>query len=170
MAIQSKETRTQYVATGNPDTVNDSSTYITAQPGQVLSGPLGTYQYVQIDSGATATAGIALAANQVLTWKDRTKYLATNDLRFSNRNEPAGILRNAATAGNYVFLMQRGDNITVKGTSGAVGDTAIVNSGTAADATNVAAGTAPTYVPLGIVKTATDATNIGVDLNIPSAP
>ena len=170
MAIRSLETRTQYVATGNPDTVNDSSTYITAQPGQVLCSSVGDYQYVQLDSGATAAAGIAPAAAQVLTWKDPSKYIVTNDLRFGQRNLPAGILRNAATPGNYIYVLQKGTNIAVKGTSGSPGDLAIVNSGTAADSTSVAAGTASTYIPLGTVTVATSGGNITVDLDVVPAP
>ncbi len=168
------ETRTQYVITNNPDTVNESTPYMDGQVGQVINVNEKTYQYVHVDSGATAsnTVGV-VAANEVAFWKDKTQYLVTNDLRFSTggRNTVAGIFRNAMTAGYYGFVLQQGDAISVKSDGGgAANDVAIANSGTAADITNITAGSAITYNTLGVIKGAAVASVISVDLNIPSAP
>lgn len=167
----SYETGTQYVRTSNPDTVNDATLFADGQPGQVLNQGTRTYQYVQVDSGSSALA--ANAANDLVGWKDKGNYIVTRDSRFwqGGRNEPAGVLRNAATSGYYVYVMQRGVTINVKSDgNGAAGDTAIANSGTAADVTNVTAGTASTYTPVGIIRGAASGGFISVDLDIPSAP
>lgn len=171
MAIRSLDTKTSYVVTGNPDTVNESSPYMPGQPGQVLAHAQGKYQYVQMDSGATATAAIAPTANQVAFWKDSSQYIVTNDLRFSEggRNTPAGIIRGSVTPGYYCFVLQKAKGILVKSSAGSANDTIIANSGTAADATNVAAGTASTYKPLGIAIAGTSGGNISTDIDIPSA-
>ena len=168
-----KNVQTQYLGpTNNPDTYNEANPYPdTGALGQVLERNNRTYQFEHLDSGAAALA--APAANDVLFWKDRTTYLVTTDSRFSNgaRNNVAGVLRVAATAGRYVFALQRGDAISVKSDgNGAAGDIAIANSGTSADITRVAAGTAPTYQILGKVTAAASGGFIAVDLNIDAAP
>jgi len=174
MAKNAFETRTSYVITNNPDTVNESTPYMEGQVGQVLNLGEKTYQYVQVDSGATAsnTVGV-VAANEVAFWKDRTKYIVTNDLRqaVGGRNAIAGIFRNAMTAGYYGFVLQQGDAVSVKSDGGgAAGDIAIANSGTAADVTNITAGSALTYLNLGTIRRVAVASVISVDLNIPQAP
>lgn len=173
MAIRSNQTRTQYVSTGNPATVNDSSPYINAQPGHVLPASTGTYQYVQVDSGVTASTGPGVvAAQQLAFWKigQKQNYIVTNDLAQSNRNEVAGVFKTAITSGYYGYVLQRAEAATVKGTSGAVGATLVANTGTAADTTSVAEGTAPTSLPVGIVTATTSGGNMTADLSIPSAP
>lgn len=167
-------TQTEYVVTGNPDTVNESAAYYPGQPGQVFEQNQRTYQYVQNDSGtiAAAPSGV-VAANQVAFWKDKTKFLVTNDLAQASggRNAVAGIYRNAVTAGNFCFILQRGDAIPVKSDGGgAANDIAIANSGSNADVTNITAGTAPTFNPLGVIKAPASGGNISVDIDIPSVP
>lgn len=174
MPIYSGETRTQFLGpTNNPDTFNQATLYAPGQIGQKLPYSSGYYQCVQDDSGNTSanTVGV-VAANQLAFWKDPVNYVVTNDLRFSQngRNGVAGIFRTAVTAGYYCFVLQKGDGISVKCTTGAVGDSIIANSGTGAAATVVTAGTASTYAPLGYAKAASDGTNISANLNIPSAP
>lgn len=163
-------TQTQYVVTGNPDTVNQSAPYPDAgQLGQRLEWNDRTYQYVQVDSAAQNT----YAAGDVAFWKDKNSYLVTKDPAQSNgaRNNVAGIFRMAVTPGYYGYVLQRGDAITVKSDgNGAAGDIAIANSGTSADVTRVAAGTAPTYLPLGKINGAASGGFISVDLNIQAIP
>jgi hypothetical protein len=167
--------QTQYISTGNPDTVNDATLFLDGSLGQTYDANARAYQNVQLDSGAAALA--APAANDLLYWKDRTKYLVTTDSRMSDfgptnfRNSVAGVLRNAATAGRYVFALQRAYNIAVKSDgNGAKGDSIIANSGTAKDVTNIAAGSSPTYQLLGYATGAAAGGNINVDLDIPSIP
>jgi len=170
--------------TGDPDTVNVSSSFI--RPGELgaqyncdRQGRGWKYQLVQLDSGATASTGIGVvAANHLAYWKDKTSYLVTNDYNQSEggntsnafANFVAGVFRNAVTAGNYCFILQRGDNVPVKAASTAdgVGEIAIANTSTpAADISSVNVGTASTYRPLGIVRTAYSASVAYVDLEIP---
>lgn len=139
--------------TGNPATVNETTAYAPGCLGDLITIGGKTYQYVQLDSGATSTAAIAAAAGQITTWKDKATYLVTNDLRFSQagRNAPAGMVCNAATAGNYIFVQKGGlaYGSGLKATSSpAAGDLASVNSGTAADCAVSTAGTFPSYLPV----------------------
>ncbi len=174
MPIRSLQVQTQYITTGNPDTTNETTPYFNAQPGHVLPYSTGKYQYVQCDSGATAsnTVGVPAAA-QLAFWKigQKGNYIVTNDLRLSadGRNTAAGIFRTAVTPGNFCYILQKGNNIAVKGTSGSPGDVLIVNSGTAADTTSIAAGSNITYDVIGTVTAATAGGNMTADIDIPSA-
>lgn len=189
---------TIWLPTGNPDTTNISaadfgasttSVSMGGQPGSLgirfeASPPDRAYQRVQLDSGATASAPSgAVAANQLAYWKDKSKYIVTNDAAQANaalqqgvamansgfRNFVAGIFRSAVTAGNYCDILQRGRNINVK-TTGTVnaGDTVVGDtSATAAQGVAVTAGTAPTCKVIGICSTAASANIAGVDVDIP---
>lgn len=168
-----KNVQTAYLGpTNDPDTYSEASPYPdTGAAGQVLEYNTRTYQFAKLDSGAAALA--APAANDLLFWKDRTTYLVTTDSRFSTgaRNNVAGVLRNAASASDWIFALQRGDAISVKSDgNGAAGDIAIANSGTSANVTNEVAGTAPTYQNLGKITAAAAGGFITVDLNIDAAP
>jgi hypothetical protein len=178
--------QTVYVSTGNPDTVNDSTPYFPGQLGQAFDANDRAYQYVQSDSAPSVSGPSgAYAANQVLYWKDRSQYLVTNDsaqgLRGgqanSFRNNVAGILRNACTPGNYIFVLQRGRNINVKEAGAATGGMLLVSdtSATAAQALGTAIATAPPVQNLGVVSSATgvapNAANVcTADIDIPNIP
>lgn len=183
--------QTLYVSTGNFDTVNDSATYSATKAdspmGLNFQGQLGmaadvldrAYQYVQLDSGATsATAVGVVAANQLAFWKDRSQYLVTNDKAQADLgptnyfNSVAGIFRNAVTAGNYTFILQRGRKILVTSDgSGAVGDYAVAKQAVSTAAvTNVAAGTAPVSQTVGVIAAVASGGNITVDVDIPNIP
>ena len=162
-----------YVDTGDPDTVDVASLYMPGELGHTLSRNDRAYQLVQCDTGATASTGIGVvAAAQLAFWKDRSTYLVTNDLAQSVRNQVAGIFRAAITAGRFCFVLKAGRSIGVLAASGTYvdGEKAIPNSGTAADMTREAAGTAPTYTEIGDVRGARGEITAGqvqVDVNIP---
>mgnify|MGYP001559722055 CR=1 FL=1 len=183
--------RTQpiWLPTGNPDTTNITSDDFTGMGGQ--PGSLGQkfdfndrmYQRVRLDSGAVAAnpPGIP-ATNDLLYWKDKDNYLVTNDRRQTMaplasgtivsgggyRNFVAGILRNAATAGRYIDILQKGDAIPVPdgGNTFAVGETVIAEDDTVAAADRVAVGTAPTFQRLGIARGAASGGTVNVDIDI----
>lgn len=175
--------RTQpiWLPTGNPDTTNIVADDFTALGGQ--PGSLGqkfdfndrVYQRVRFDSG-TPGGGPAIAANQVLFWKDKDAYLVTNDStqaiggQTANgyRNFVAGILRNAATAGRYIDILKKGENLPIADGANtfALGETVIAEAGTAAAADRVAVGTAPTYQRLGVARAAAAGGNVNVDIDI----
>jgi hypothetical protein len=170
-----------YVSTGNPDTVNDSTLLRPGELGAAYDVTDRAYQLVQCDSGATAAtpAGV-VAANELAYWKDRSNYLVTNDSRFgllsgianSQRNNVAGIFRNAVTAGNYCFVLQRGRNISVKEVGSATAGMTLCasTSTTAADALGTAIGTSSPTQQIGIVVTATSGTTCVADVDIPNIP
>ncbi len=175
--------QTQYIHAGNPDTDDRSPLYAEGELGMVLQANDRSYQRVQLDSGATsATSTGVVTANDLAFWKAKgPDYIVTNDQAqaigsgVSNawRNQVAGVFRAAITAGNFCFVLQRGDLIPVNATGGGNGQTAIANSGSDADVAFEAVGTQATYSPLGIAREATGDTTAGmanVDLNIPSIP
>lgn len=180
---------TVWLPTGNPDTTNITPTDFNSMGGQ--PGSLGvtfeatppdrSYQRVQLDSGATAaTPTGAVAANQVLYWKDKGAYLVTNDSRFALgggsgangfRNAGAGILRNAPTPGNFIDILQRGRAIPVNSDgTGVIGDIAVISTSTTVpEVTAVAAGTAPTTRPvIGVIRAVAVGANISVDVDMPN--
>lgn len=162
--------QTIYAETGNPDTSNEAALYKPGELGQNLSKNDREYQRVQCDTGATADTGVGVvAATHLAFWKDRANYLVTNDLAQSVRNQVAGIFRTAVSAGNFCFILKRGRAIDVLAASGTYvdGEKAIPNSGTAADITRLAAGTALTYTGVGEVRGARASGVVSVDVNIP---
>jgi hypothetical protein len=171
--------QTVYLTTGNPDTVNDAALYKGGELGAEFDfAGNKRYQLVQLDSGATAsTPSGVVAANQLAFWKDKSKYLVTNDQRqaignsVANawRNEVAGIFRNAATGGNYCCVLKRGSSIPVKSDgTGGIGQIAMANSGANADVTPNAVGVASIYLPVGVMVSAPAGGNVNVDVNIPN--
>ncbi len=169
--MPNQKIQTVYISTGDPDTMNASELYKPGELGAVFDfAGSRRYQLVQLDSGAVAanTVGV-VAATQVAFWKDKTKYLVTNDLRFSQRNLVAGIFRTALTAGYYGCILKKGKSINVLAASAtyADGDVIIANSGTAAAAINIAAGTAPTYLPIGVARGVSGSGVVPVDVDIP---
>lgn len=165
-----------YLATGNPDTENNAALYAPGELGMVYQKGDNQYQQVQLDSGATAAANLAPAANQILYWKNKLAKIVTNDTKqavgnaVSNAwsNHVAGVLRNTASPGNYIWVLQRGLGISVKTTQTVTqGQSVIANTSTpAADVAGVAVGTAPTAQKLGIATSANASSLVTVDLNI----
>lgn len=171
-----------FISTGNPDTMNDETLLRPGELGLCFEWNQKSYQIVKCDSGAVAavtTPGV-VAANQLAFWKDKTKFIVTNDSRqalFSDtansyRNRVAGIFRASITAGYYCCVLQRGVNIAVKEAGSATyGMTLIANSSsTAADALGVAINTAPNCITLGVVRTSTSGTTCYADVDVPECP
>lgn len=184
--------RTQpiWLPTGNPDTTNISptdwgptSTNATngGQPGSIgqkFDYNDRMYQRVQLDSGATsATPSGAPAANDVVYWRDKDQYIVTNDRRFAMNlgaatnaynNFIAGQLRYAATAGYYVDILQKGDNISFPdgGNSFAAGETVIGELDAVNAVDRIAVGTAPTYQRIGVARGAASGGLVSVDVDL----
>lgn len=165
-----------FVTTGNPDTVNDAVASVTSVGSQYdLAGQLGAvlrtsdgqreYVYVTLDSG-----GITPAANQIVFWKDRSAWTVTNKLGDSKENEVCGVIRNAATLGNRIFMLRRGRAIAVKfggAAPAASGDSIVPKAGSAvADTDITAAGTAATYVRVGVATAASSGGNVTTDVDV----
>ena len=187
--------QTMYVSTGNPDTVNDATLY---KPGELGSNYDGSrngigwqYKLVQLDSGATSgpTVGV-VAINQLAYWKDKAAYLVTNDAKFAGAgpitagvtnfpagttgaasagNFVAGVFRGSVTAGNYCFILQRGQKVPVVGSATfATGEMVFgKSSSTAADVDRVGVGTAATYRQIGVALAPAVSSVVNIDLEVP---
>lgn len=159
--------QTAYIQAANPASVNvtTANDYAPGEIGQTYKDATGQWQKVIMDSGATPAPVVTL----LCFWKNRATYTVTTKLADSVRNEVAGVVMGTVTAGNVFWMLIGGDNVTVLSAAGAAGDVAIANSGANADAVNIAAGTAPTYLPIGPIKTAVAAGVIGVDVRLGAA-
>lgn len=175
MASFNQYRRALSVPNGNPNTwhantdIPGGGGYQPGEVGAVLPWYGQQYQRVKMDSGATsATATGVPAAGQLAFWKDRSSYLVTNDVRFADsgsvpagqyprdgRGAVAGVIEMAVLAGEQFFVHQKGASNVKTTSSPAPGDTFIANSGTAADATTTAAGSAPAGLALGVVTSST---------------
>jgi hypothetical protein len=165
-----------YLTTGNPDTENNLTLYAPGELGAIYQRGDSQWQQVQLDSGATAAANLAVASGQILYWKNKLQKIVTNDIKqavgtaVSNgwSNHVAGVLRNTATPGNYIWIMQRGLGISIKTSQTmTIGQSVIANTATpVADVAGVNVGTAPTAQKLGVATSANAASAVTVDLNI----
>lgn len=173
--------QTVYVQTGNPDTWTMQTLQRPGELGKAYDWNDRAYQRVQLDSGATASTTLGVvAANQLAFWKDRSKYIVTNDVAqaliggvaSSYCNNVAGIFRSAVTAGYYCDILIRGRNIAVKEAGSATAGMSLeaTPSATTAGATGIAVGTQNTYQKLGIVTTATVANVCYAAIDIPNIP
>lgn len=181
---------TIWLPTGNPDTTNilpADFNSMGGQPGGLglvfeAGNPARSYQRVQLDSGATnATPAGAVAANDLLYWKDKSTYLVTNDSRFAMnganagsafRNYAAGVVRLAATAGNIIDVCQRGQSIPGAdgGNTFAAGEQVFAENDTSASAFDrIGIGTAATAAVLGVARGVAAGGFVNIDLDIPSA-
>src|SRR5262245_46754477 len=170
---------------GNPFGISGVGTHVGELGARVELTQTGSgtkeYQKVQLDSG---TAGGAYSAWQLLYWKNKASYIVTNDAAQAIgaqsaastnngfRNEVAGVIQVVGTAGNYVWVQQKGNNSSVQINSGSPnpGDS-LVGATTASKGTIVAAGTAPTVRTYGVFTTsATSVTTAPVDLDVPGIP
>jgi hypothetical protein len=155
---------------GNTEGLNGVGLMEPGELGGVLPFNSHQFQLVKMDSGATsATATGIPAAGQLAFWKDRANYLVTNDVRFADsalvpagqfprdgRDSVAGVIEMAVVAGEQFFVHQKGASTGVKvSTSPNPGDVFVPNSGTNADCTTTAAGTAPAGLPVGVVTSST---------------
>ncbi len=170
-----------YLYGANADATNTATLYAPGELGVVLYDQGNTYQRVLCDSGVTsATPTGIVAVGQTAYWKSKTNKIVTNDKRFAggsgfsanaSRNMIAGIFRVAATAGNYVDVLQKGTGVQVASDgNGAIGDYAVSDAtASTARVTNVSNGTAPTVQNLGIIRAASANSLISVDVDIASA-
>lgn len=156
---------------GNVEGLGGSGLLEPGELGGVLPWDSDQYQLVKMDSGATsATATGIPAAGQLAFWKDRNNYLVTNDSRFADsahvpagtaardhRNSVAGVIEAAVVGGEFFFVHQKGLSNVKCADSPAPGAVLVAKTGTAADATAVAAGTAPTCQEIAVVTSPTSA-------------
>ena len=165
-----------YLLTGNPDNENNASLYAPGELGAIYQRGDNQWQQVQLDSGATASANVAPKVGQLMYWKNKLQKIVTNDTKQavnpaianSFGNNVAGVLRNAATPGNYVWIMQRGLGIPIVSLGSALTNQQVVSADTsnAGGVVGTNVGSAVNYQILGTATAATASSLTTVDLNI----
>lgn len=162
-------TQTLYINALTLATVNDTTPTYPGQVGQVVSRNGCDYQYVQFKS-TTST----IAAGTAVMWSDFDDYVVSGLVADAKRNYCAGVALGTVTAGNYGFIQISGPASVLflqgssrGGTDAAAGETAIF-SATDGGVDRVAAGTAPTYLPVGVFTAAsTGAAVASIFLTVP---
>ena len=151
--------RGQFVQTGDPTTVNESTPYAPGQLGKEVivtntsaSADPGQgakiFKYVKVDSTASTTP----YKGAVAFWSDRDNFVVTTAA--TNRGHVAGIFCGVyPQVGNYGYI-QIGGPAVVKYVDAPTAEPAatggfVIGSSTAAKADCLAAGTAATYRPIG---------------------
>jgi hypothetical protein len=140
--------------------MNIGTLFVPGQLGQMYEKNGKKYQLVQFKSSSST-----IANGCPVMWTDRANFVVSAKVSDSKRNEVAGVALGAITAGNYDFIQVRGNHSAVitGGGGGSAGDVYVMNS---SDGTSVAvtAGTAPTYIPLGVAAAAESASAVSLDL------
>lgn len=173
--------QTLYTGPGNIESMNTTTLYKPGELGSQIQVGQKAYQLIQLDSGALATtaAGVPLAG-QIAFWKDKTKYLVTNDRIqaqggvTNSRNLFAGVFcattfggaagTASLTGGNYGVVQQRGPHVGVWTNASTLTSGLVISpstSGTLPDTVNVAVGTAPGAPVVGIATAANGAVTAG---------
>lgn len=157
--------------------MNATTLYKPGELGSQVQVNQKGYQLVQVDSGATAATGAAHApqGGDLAFWKDKTKWLVTNDRVqaqggvTNSRNMVAGVFCSitqgasgtaSITPANFGVIQQRGQHTGVLTSASTVtaGLALIVSSSaTVPDATNSAIGVAPLTPVVGIATAANGA-------------
>lgn len=172
-----------YLQSGDPENENVPSLlypgllgakFTVLQPARTAPGAEDgrskTYQLVQTDSTMTT----APYRGAVAWWSDKTRYLVTTSPTALGRGRIAGVFQNAITVGNYGCVQTNGPASTKLVDSPTAAVTAnsgqfVIPSSSAGKADVLAAGTAATYPPLGVVAGAlnTGDNTVVVDLDVP---
>jgi hypothetical protein len=172
-----------YTPTGNPDGTHYSPPYAPGEIGDAFEVSQKIYQVVVMDTPdpkATppSTAGPP-EANQPLYWKDKRRYIVTNDAKLAEGvslggkagDQVAGILRCAALAGEVIHILQQAYNVPIASDGkGAYGEDAVISTtAKTSQVTSQTAGSATPSPSIGKIRGGAVAGVINVDLNIPSA-
>lgn len=143
------QNETMYAGQTPIPTLNVASLYKPGELGSRITANGQLFQTVKSDSGPTS-----IAAGDLAFWKDRANYVVTNKLADApqGRNGVAGMFLTTVTPGNYCRVQIGGPGYVNIKTAGAPdqGMIAVANSGSSSDVVGIPAGTAPTYVVLGV--------------------
>lgn len=159
MAVRpGREIKGPMVTTNNPDTVNDAPVTVTTvggaydlsgQLGAIYRTPDGLREWIYVQFSTTST-GKTPAAAQVCYWWSSTSTSTTNSYQWTVDNQTsagnankvsqvAGILRVAATRGNYVWLLRKSPScIVVSTTTGFITGNAVIATTASGEAAFIA--------------------------------
>ena len=172
-----------YLQSGDPEAENSSTLSYTGllgarftvirpsrTPASGEDGRSKSYQLIKTDSTMT----VAPYRSAVAWWSDKTQYLVTTSPTALGRGRIAGVFKNAISPGNFGCVQTHGPAVTKLLDAPTAAPTAnsgqyVIPSATAGKADVLAAGTAPTYPPLGVIA---GTLNLGdntivVDLDVP---
>ena len=167
-----------FLASGDPASENrPADSYSRGQLGiqfawgeRAGGDPSSKWQMAQLDSAVD----VAPSAGAVAWWRGNTGYVVTTDVSVAGRGSLAGVFGGTVTADYICCVQQQGPasvQIQTSPTS-PPDDTGkfVIPSGTDAKADVLAAGTAPSYPPLGASAGFLSSGLATVDLNIPGRP
>src|SRR3990167_327756 len=150
MAVSNNRKMNQGVWIGDGfATENATSLFLGGQLGMVFTKAGKTYQLFRSASGADA-----IIANVALAWVDFDDFTVTDDISDAARNRPAGIAIGTLTASNYGWIQVGGPGTGKDDGNNAADATILFLSATDGALANTAAGTAPTYIPMGVATAA----------------
>ena len=147
-----------------PGTEDAVSLFVPGQLGMVYIALGKVYQFVRFVS-TTAT----IAAGTPVVWQDEDDFVVSSAIADSTRNRPAGIALGTQTAAYYGWIQVGGPHSAVLQASGldfASGDTLVYGT-TDGRCIRVAAGTASTYIPVGIATAASTSTAVAAIVDVP---
>ncbi len=160
--------QTLYIDALTVATVNDTALPYAGQLGQTYEKNGLKYQLVQVK----ATSGAVIAGTAVM-WSDFDDFVVSATVSDAKRNYIAGVALGTVTAGNYCFIQVAGpatvlfsQGSTRGGTDAAAGEVCIM-SATDGSTDRVAAGTAPTYIPLGVFTAAATGGTASINIIAP---
>ena len=165
----------------NIEAMNTTTLYKPGELGSQIQTATKAYQLIQVDSGAALSTAGAPVCGSVAFWKDRSKYIVTNDKQQAEGgptiaktvNSVAGVFCSltggvagsaSITSGNYGVIQQRGQHVGVLTSSGtaAAGDFLIaLTTGAPPGALVVSSGTALNSMAIGRATAATAAVTAG---------
>lgn len=127
MANPGRETKAVFITTGNPNSVNDSAPSVTSvgasydlrgQLGAIHRSADGSKEWIYCRFSSTST-GKTPAANQLVYWHDRTGFVVDNNTTASSAKpyDAAGVLKVAATRGNYVWIQRKNPSAVITSTA-----------------------------------------------------
>jgi hypothetical protein len=129
--------------------MNDSSLFMPGQLGMVVIKNDKAYQLVKFHA-STST----IANGTPVAWDDYDDFVVTAETDDNERNAPAGVALGSQTAAYYGWIQVDGVHTAIKEANlFAVDDVAVIGT-TDGTALPVAAGTAPTHIPLAVCTTA----------------
>lgn len=150
--------------------MNVSTLFLPGQLGMVITKDGISYQCVQFKSTTSA-----VVAGTAVMWSDMDDFVVSALVSDAKRNYIAGVALGTMTAAYYGWIQVAGPGTVLfaqgsarGGTDTAAGEVAIM-SATDGQVDRVAAGTAPTYFPLGVftaVGTGTS-TPVAVLIDVP---
>jgi len=154
MAQARTQVQTVYIDASSIASVNDATLPYAGQLGLTYSSNGKTYQLVQFKSTTTT-----IAAGTAVMWTDPANFVVSAKVADSVRNMPAGMALGTVTAGNYGWIQVGGPVTTLISTGSITAGDVVIMSSTDGTVAGIAAGTAPTYLPLGPC-TVTAASNV----------